>query len=73
MTTIRLDLIIYPLALVEQGISAYREIADIAVRCISGSVATLDFSSHGYYDEALAVDEFLNYLIALNVKTGREG
>jgi hypothetical protein len=72
MTAIHLDLTIYPLELVEQGIAAYQRIASISMRCLDDGYAVLGVVSRGHYDETLVVDEFLNYLIALIVRHPRE-
>jgi hypothetical protein len=62
---IHLDLAIYPLVLVEKGISAYQHIADISAKQVDDGHITLDVVSRSHCDDALLVDEFLNYLIAL--------
>jgi hypothetical protein len=71
MTRVALDLTIYPLDMVQRGITAYRSIATIAVRCVRGDTATLSLTAFGDYDRTQVVDEFLNYLIALIVKNSQ--
>lgn len=71
MTPIHLDLDIYPLDLIKHGIAAYRNIADVSTEGFDGNTVSLSFVAGEDYDENRAVDEFLNYLIALLAKANK--
>lgn len=74
MSTIRLDLSIYPLPVVLRAIDDYGQLADISLVTGNGgesaSDKSVELSLHtgGPHPEGLIADEFLNYLIALLVK-----
>ena len=69
MREIRLDLSIYPMPVIEQGITAYHALADISLRRSQNVVVLLEIVSRGQYGEDQVVGEFLNYLIGLVVKS----
>ena len=73
MTSVRLDPRLYPPPVVARAIADYRELAAITPGPAAADAVVLEVTSRGPYAEALVVDEFLNYLLALTVKTAHGG
>ena len=69
MTTISVDLTIYSRAVLAQAIAAYHALADISLCGLDGNMAQLEVTNHSQHSETQVVDEFLNYLIVLTVKS----
>ena len=72
MISLRLDLNLYPRQVIERGIDAYQGIAHISIKSVGDDSALLELVGRGRRDETLVEDEFLNYLLALRIKSQAE-
>ncbi len=73
MTEIRLELAIYPIAIIEKAIVAYRGIADISMQGLTADTAILKVHTLSTYDDSRVIDEFQNFLIGMMVRTQQQG